>query len=148
MKKLAIYMLILALICALLLGAYALTATLKTDAEIKTVPASSRAEEFVRLKGENALSDIGGYYFADISVKVKNLSPFSAEWITLTAVLPEEDEALEGSGALPVDIDGMGSGELSLTVLTRSPEKLRTAWVDYYILGRYHRTEAQLIPAQ
>ena len=37
----------------------------------------------------------------------------------------------------------VGSGTLSVTVLTRDPNPARSAKVEYYILGRYHQVRAK-----
>ena len=97
----------------------------------------------MRLKGEEALSGIDEYYFADVTVKIISYSPFSAQWVTLTLDPLPEDEAQLYQNVGPADIDSVGSGTLGVTVLTRDPSPERSAKVDYYILGRYHQVKAR-----
>ncbi|GEM_PF-2636075 len=143
MKKLSIVLLAVALLCALAVAFYAVTSVIRTEADVKISPAAARAEDFVRLKGEEALGSIGDYYFADVTVKMISYSPFSAQWVTLTVDPLPEDEALLYQNVGPADIESVGSGTLSVTVLTRDPGSARSVKVDYYILGRYHQVKAK-----
>ena len=143
MKKLSIVLLAVALLCAPAVAFYVVTSVIKTEADVKITPAAARAEDFVRLKGEEALSGIDEYYFADVTVKIISYSPFSAQWVTLTLDPLPEDEAQLYQNVGPADIDSVGSGTLGVTVLTRDPSPERSAKVDYYILGRYHQVKAR-----
>ena len=143
MKKLSIVLLAVALLCVLALVFYAVTGTLKVETDVKITPAAQRRDEFARFKGDAALGEIDDYYFADISVKIISYSPFSAQWVTLKVDDLPGDEAQLYQNVGPADIDSVGSGTLSVTVLTRDPDPARSAKVEYYILGRYHSVRAK-----
>ncbi len=138
----------LAALAMLLAGLYVYTSRLEVDASLRTVPAAYMERDFkeacAALYGEDAAEnlDIADFYFVMVRAEAKCLSPFGAEWITLSLDARPEDEAVHAADPGPKDIGAFGTlagdDALYITLLTRSQEPGRKAWLEYYIRGRYH----------
>ena len=121
MKKLAIFMLILALMVLLVFGGYFYTSRLNVSFEREITP-----------------SDEG--YTVCVTAHIKSISPLKTEWMTLTVdALPGDGETLYANAG-PIDIEAFSETDLSVSFVSTSADE-RTGRLEYYILGRYHSIE-------
>ena len=150
MKKLAKFLGIITAIFVLLTLLYIFSSNLPYTVQMNVLDAADREEKFNTIsaqvaegkyEGVDSLGDISEYCFIDVSVGLKNISPFKAEWITLSVNSAAGDVLLLSDEAGPCDISAFSNGTVSLTILTRDASVIRSGRVEYYIFGRYHCIE-------
>ncbi len=147
MSRFTRFSVILACVALVLVGLYLYSSRLTVEAELRVVPASYMPRDFKEAcdayYGENAAEtlNIDDYCFVLLSAQAKCLSPFGAEWITLTLDPLPEDVCVHEASAGPVDLPAFGSlgseDRLYITLLTRAQDSPRKARLEYYIRGRY-----------
>ena len=155
MKTLAKFLVGLVVAVLLFMGYYVLSSRLMADATVSITPATDRVEEYERIQndvaaglyeGLDALDTIDAYYFVTFSVNVRNFSLFPAEWAQLTARAEDGDALIFSSDSGPKDIPSFGSGAFSVTVFTRSRDRARSGWLEYYVFGRLHSLDVAYEP--
>ena len=156
MKTLAKFLTGLTVAVLLAIGYYVLSSRLLASATVDIVPATDRVEEYERIQndvaaglyeGLDALDTIDAYYFVTLNVSARNFSLFPAEWAQLTARADEKDALIFSSDSGPKDIPAFGTGTFSVTVFTRSRDRARSGWLEYYVFGRLHSIDAAYEPA-
>lgn len=138
MKRFAVVLLVLALCCVAIIGAYAWSSRLEVTFTAESVPATENAELFSSL---NVKDDINTCRFVTVRASFKSRTPFKTEWMTLSLNSMDGDIILVDSDAGPNEIDGFAEGTMFVTLLTRSPERFRAGRLEYYVFGRYHCSE-------
>ena len=156
MKTIAKISACIACLAILLALWYVITLRLSLSASVTVTPASKDREAFEAIKddirsGKYGKIEVPGsaedWSFVTVKVEIKSYSPFKTEWISLT-----HDGAKD---AITVDqntwireIDAFGKLEgddaMTVTLLTKDPDAIRTAQLEYYIYGRYQMLETKL----
>ena len=151
MKSLAKFLTGITLVIVALLAYYLYSSNLPVVVSVKQVNATERSEEFYKIREdiENGKYEnvsvpysIDAYSFVTLTVSAKNFSPFPAEWAQFVPKGMDQDIVVQLDDAGPKDIGRFKEATFTVTILTASPETLRTGWLEYYILGRFHSVEA------
>lgn len=140
MKKTAIVLFIIALICSAVFAYHLLSSKLVTEFSVESVPASEKEDLFYEAASEAGikLSGIDDYIFLTVSVTARSYTPFSAEWVTFSVNEEAGDVIIVSEKAGPDDITGFGGSSYSVTLMTSDTDGIRSAILNYYILGRNH----------
>ena len=153
MKSFAKFLTGITLVIVALLAYYLYSSNLPVVVSVKQVSATEKSDEFYRIRediengkyeGVSVPYSIDVYSFVTLTVSAKNFSPFPAEWAQFVPRSVDGDIVVLSEDAGPKDIGRFKEAEFTVTILTSSPETLRTGWLEYYILGRFHSVEAQL----
>ena len=139
----------------LFVGYYVVSSRLLTDVSVTITPATDRVEEYERIQddvaagryeGLDALDTIDAYYFVTMNVTARSISPISAEWAQLTPRTTDKDVLIFSSDSGPKDIPFFGTDTFSVTLFTRSRDRARSGWLEYYLFGRLHSQEVAYEP--
>ena len=118
---------VVALLAYLILGS-GLTVTM----EMEIAPASTYAEEYVRMIGSE--EGIESYSIVHIVAQAKNKGMLPAEWVELNFSTLEGDRLAYDAQIGPSDIPAFGSATFSVSILTQNSDA-RSAWLSYYLMG-------------
>ncbi len=152
MKSFAKFLTGITLVIVALLAYYLYSSNLPVVVSSKQVSATEKSEEFYKIRediengkyeGVSGLHSIDVYSFVTLTVSAKNFSPFPAEWAQFVPKGADGDVVVLLNDAGPKDIGRFKEAEFTVTILTSSPETVRSGWLEYYILGRFHSVEAQ-----
>ncbi|MBR3928410.1 MAG: hypothetical protein IKJ65_05330 [Clostridia bacterium] len=151
MKAFAKFLTGITLVIVSLLAYYIYSSNLQVAITQEAVPAAEKNEEFRKIlsdvengkyEGVSTLDSIDAYSFVTLTVSAKNFSPFPAEWAQFVEKKSDADAVVLLTDAGPKDIDRFKEARFTATILTKDPSALRTGWLEYYILGRFHSVEA------
>ena len=133
MKALAKFLAGVAIVVVALLAYLILGSGLTVTMEMEIAPASTYAEEYVRMIGSE--EGIESYSIVHIVAQAKNKGMLPAEWGELNFSTLEGDRLAYDAQIGPSDIPAFGSETFSVSILTQNSDA-RSAWLSYYLMGR------------
>lgn len=150
MKSTAKFLTGLTLVIVALIAYYIFSSKLSVTVDVRVQPAYTNQEMFLKIseevqsgkhEGVYSLEPMENYSLVEVTVDIRNYSPFSAEWIRLVPKSEEGDILITDADIGPKDIPSFKTGKVSLLLLTKSDEQNRGGWLEYYIFGRSHSIE-------
>lgn len=121
MKALAKFLAGVAIVVVALLAYLILGSGLTVTMEMEIAPASSYAEEYVRMIGSE--EGIESYSIVHIVAQAKNKGMLPAEWVELNFSTLEGDRLAYDAQIGPSDIPAFGSETFSVSILTQNQRR-------------------------
>ncbi len=122
--------------------------TLSAEPTVVSVPASQQADAFAAAKSvveggvapqrfSNAeIGNADGYRLIDVTISLKNIGVFAAEWLEIDVSPAQGDVAVYSVTGDGTDVASFTRSQANLKLLTAAGENARrTVTVSYYVLG-------------